>query len=217
MQSYPFDWNWDSFTVTNTAATTLIVILFSTSFTRSFLLRILRAPRDFLNRLGVLGKHDEKVDIHDSEREYNEDEMVMDDRDVWQQDEDNMFLRLRDMVQEQLPYLPYILSSAYGYFEKISGRLMFDMEDTDLFQSHNKGGSNNATGRLRKVAGVSEQGRGQLPNIALPPQPMISEGETINQTVENMRNQQINKSKMISFDPNIEPAFLNNEDYPDDW
>jgi hypothetical protein len=74
------------------------------------------------------------------------------------------------------------------------------------------------------MAGISEGGnvvsRGQLPNIALPPPPAISKGiGGKNEMTEYdvYYHSESKKSKVVSFDPNIEPAFLNDNDYPDDW
>jgi hypothetical protein len=210
MQSYPFDWNWDSFTVANTTATTLIVIIFSASFTRAFLLRILRFPRNFLYGLQGIFDRDES---HDSEeREYNEGEEEEEEGKVWQDEGNNMFLRLRYMVRDRLPYLPTdVLSSSFEWLQRMSGRLMLvDVDDEDAFQNSQTKRDSNAS-RLRKIAGFPERynatSKGQLPNIALPPPPEISKGVTVNEISSNN----------VSFDPNIEPAFLNDEDYPDDW
>jgi hypothetical protein len=122
----------------------------SASCTRSFLLRILCAPRSFFIQSGT---RREKGDVSSSREEEEEEENEVEEEEeedgehVWQDEGGNrMFLRRwRYMMEERLPYIPEFLSLTFGRIQKISGRLMLDVEgEDDAFQtSHKKNKGNN--------------------------------------------------------------------------
>jgi hypothetical protein len=198
-----FRWNWSNFTLAMTF--TLLVILISTTSTRSLLVQILQMPQKVVSVLvGYCTHHEDEFPL-----EYNGDDDTSERNDSYNHyDGDNIFIQLRYEIQELLDRLFHIILSALESAQSISRKVMFDVKEEDLLQS------NSSMNRMLRTW-TQKSDRHQLPNIALPQHHVSDETITANNDNDDV-SKPINQVRVSFFDPVMEPAFLNDEDYPDD-
>ena len=191
-----------------TIITTIAILLLSIPFIRTFVLQLLSLPRNAIRILALV--FEETTDEIDIDIADDDDD---DDDDGMEQDFDGTMLANAGfmqtcfiMIRRRFHALAELLSSL-----GISGQIIVG-SNGKVDSARASASSSNIKGIASSVVAITKKKmtKKSLPNIAMP---RIDQRDNL-QEQNRIAKQQYDR---ISFDGNIEPAFLNDEEYPDDW
>jgi hypothetical protein len=193
-----------------TIIATIAILLLSIPSIRARILRIISLPSKAIRILASVFEDNEMDTDMDIADDYN-----YDDDDEMEQDLDSAmmanagFLRtflisIRRLLNALLKMLSLVFEIRFG----ITGKIIVGRDRK--VDSGNT--ASNVKGIASSVVAITKEklAKKTLPNIIMP---QINEREHL-QEKNRIAKQQYDH---ISFDGDVEPAFLNDEDYPDDW